>query len=109
MTVNHAIFSLLSLIVAFSTYQTVAILIGNANATFKREKLELFLVNSSTAIGMLGTFLGFFVGFEDGVTQETAATAIAIAVPTTIAGLSTYFVCSLLMHMRTAFIEGDEQ
>jgi hypothetical protein len=107
MTTNNYFFLTLSFIAGLSTYCSLVSYIKAPISMSYILRIESHLLSCSTLIGMLGTFLGFYVGTSSGLTQESASEAIALSVPSTIAGLEVYLYGSLLVVLRKASQQGE--
>ncbi len=63
-------------------------------------QIERQLVTSTLFLGVLGTYIGFYIGTVNGLTPTSASLAIATAVPTSIAGVSSWLILALVITLR---------
>lgn len=98
------IFALLSIILGFISYLALLKLLKRPISD-KLTKMARFMVQSSLMLGLLGTYIGFYLGTKDGLTAESAVAALSTAVPTSIGGVMTFLIGSALS--LYAGVEGE--
>jgi EamA domain-containing membrane protein RarD len=94
------IYFALAITFGFVIYVTSMKVLGLTTVNSLCIQVERVCVSNSLLLGVLGTYTGFFIGTKDGLTPESAVAAISTAVPTSIAGLITFLLCSLILTIR---------
>lgn len=97
---NTIIFLLLSIIISLVVYLTALKVLSCIKRESVLFQVERQLVTSTLFVGVLGTYVGFYLGTVEGLTPESAALAMATAIPTSVAGITSYLVSTLLITIR---------
>jgi hypothetical protein len=100
MNTASAIYLMLSGVLGYVSYLAVLHLTKQL-VTEKTVQTAKFVVQSSLMLGLLGTYIGFYVGTKDGLTAESAVVAIGTAVPTSIMGVITFLIGSAILAFIT--------
>jgi len=95
MMIYDYFFIVMSLIAGFSTYCFIVGLLNPIPNAVSR--IEKFMANSASILGLIGTFLGFYFIVKHNLDQDSIVSALKTALPTTIAGLGTTLFCTLLI------------
>lgn len=96
----HFIYMALAGIAGFVTYLTALRAFRILEKSSVLFQIERQLVTSTLFLGVLGTYVGFYIGTVDGLTPASATLAIATAVPTSIAGVTSWLILALVITLR---------